>query len=301
MFPKPKSKSTKRKSHKNPSKSGTSAQQTISADEEPENFGFLYSIDALETIYDERHQPRILCIGGSKGNDNAKLWFPPIRKQQFNRRPGHLYRWPGEEESEKIEGDKRRENLKKFQVASVFFQAKQDNFLAVFKDCTKHDIADEDYGWSQIWFHHRSGFMSDVDIGGEKPLLAAPADESSWMPQVVPEVYNYDTKSPSAQFRGQPGGLCGRLSLLIAMAAFSAPVQCAEDVVAKCFGYKTWEPHSYTTGIGRMSNLVSFECSHFLDIFITRVWLICCRIPRTRSSSDDISGSGCYRRNILSS
>ena len=99
------------------------------------------------------------------------------------------------------------------------------------------------------------------------------------------------------KFRGQPGGLCGRLSLLIAMAAFSAPVQCAEDVVAKCFGYKTWEPHSYTTGIGRMSNLVSFECSHFLDIFITRVWLICCRIPRTRSSSDNISGSGCYRRN----
>ena len=141
-----------------------------------------------------------LCIGGSKGNDNAKFWFPPIRATTVQPSSwASLSMAQREEESEKIEGDKRRENLKKFQVASVFFQAKQDNFLAVFKDCTKHDIADEDYGWSQIWFHHRSGFMSDVDIGGEKPLLAAPADESSWMPQVVPEVYNYDTKSPSAQ------------------------------------------------------------------------------------------------------
>ena len=60
MFQSLKARANRAKSHKNTSKSGTSAQQTISADEEPENFGFLYSIDALETIYDERHQHRIL-------------------------------------------------------------------------------------------------------------------------------------------------------------------------------------------------------------------------------------------------
>ena len=252
MFSKDKGKSKKRRDHKSTSKSGTSAKPTTSTGEEPENLGFLYSIDALETSYDDKHPTRILSIGGSKGNDIARLWFPPIRKYQFKRRPGHIYRWPGEEESEKLEGDKRPENLKKFHVASVFFQAKQDNFLAVFKDCARHDIANEDFGWSQIGFHHHSG-LSEVDIGGERHLLAAPAKGSSWMPQVIPEVYNYDTKSPSATpFTGQHGGLCGKLSLLIAMAAFSAPVHEAEDIVSKCFGYKTWEKHSFETGIGRM-------------------------------------------------
>jgi hypothetical protein len=300
MF-KPRPRSSKRKGQKGTSKSGTSAQQTISSDEEPENFGFLYQIDALETIYDERHQPRILKVGGSKGNDIARLWFPPTRTSQFKRRAGNIYRWPGEEESEKLEGDQRPENLRKFQVASVFFQAKQDNFLAVFKDCVKHDIAGEDFGWSQIGFHHRPGFMSDVDIGGEKDLLAAPADDSPWMPQVVPEVYNYDTKSPSAGFTGRPGGLCGRLSLLIAMAAFSAPVSHAENIVSKCFGYKTWEPHTFRTGIGRKFKPASSESSHFLDVVITRVWLIYCRVSRTRSGGDNISRSGSDRRNIFSS
>jgi hypothetical protein len=259
MFSKDKGKSKKRRDSKSTSKSGTSAQPTIASSAEPENLGFLYQIDALETSYDEKHPRRILSVGGSKGNDIAKLWFPPIRKQQFKRRPGHLYRWPGEEESEKLEGDERPENLKKFQVASVFFQAKQDNFLAVFKDCAKYDIADEDYGWSQIGFHRQNhpnfGILSEVDIGTESPILVAPADGSSWMPQVVPEVYNYDTKSPSAtKFKGHPGGLCGKLSLLIAMAAFSAPVNAAEDVVSKYFGYKTWEKHLFETGIGRMFN-----------------------------------------------
>jgi hypothetical protein len=142
MFSRSKGKSTKRKGQKSTSRSDHSA------NEEPENLGFLYSIDALETIYDEHNPRRILSVGGSKGNDIAQLWFPPIRKHQFSRRPGHLYRWPGEDESEKLEGDERPANLKKFQVASVFFQAKQDNFLAVSRDCTKHDIANEEYGWS---------------------------------------------------------------------------------------------------------------------------------------------------------
>jgi hypothetical protein len=270
MSSKDKRKSKQRRDHKTGSKSGTSAQPTISTDEEPDNLGFLYSIDALETIYDDKHPRRILSVGGTKGNDIARLWFPPVRAKQFKRYPGHIYRWPGVEQSEMLEGYPRPE--KKFQVASVFFQAKQDNFLAVFKDCAKYDIADEDYGWSQIGFHHHPGFLSEVDIGGERDLLAAPANGSSWMPQVLPEVYNYDTKSPSAKSTGQPGGLCGKLSLLIAMAAFSAPVNQAEAIVRQYFGFKAWDEHKFPNG--RMSHTISFESSHFFRIVVTRVGLI---------------------------
>jgi len=173
----------------------------------------------------------------------------------FRRQKGNLYRWRAGV-SQLLEDYRRPE--KSYQVASVFFQAKQDNFLAVFKDCTKCDIADEIPGWTQIGFHHHSGYMSEVDIAGERDLLAAPANGSTWMPQVIPEVYNYD-KNPALRFTGQSGGLCGKLSLLIAMAAFSAEVRNAENVVATCFGLGIWRKHQFEIGIGRMSDYVYFE------------------------------------------
>lgn len=228
-----------------------------STNEEPENLGFLYSIDALETIYTEKRRPRYLMIASEKGNDIARYWFPPIRAKQFKCQYGNMYRWRAGKESEKLEDYERPE--KKFHVASVFFQSQQDNFLAVFKDCTEHDIAAEDQGWSQIGFHHNEGSVSQVDIGTEYQSLAAPADETSWMPQVIPQVYNYKGENLATKFGGQPRGLCGKLSLLIAMAAFSAPVDRAEATVRQCFGYKTWRRHQFDTGVGSMSDFNFFS------------------------------------------
>jgi hypothetical protein len=253
---KSKGKSKEGKYHKPTSKSTTSSKQTISANEEPGNLGFLYTIDALEAIYDEKHPSRNVIFGGTKGNsDIYHLWFPPNRAKMFKRQKGNVYRWRAGH-SQLLEGYRRPE--KNFHVASVFFQAKQNNFLAVFKDCTKSDIADETPGWTQIGFHHHSGYMSEVDLFGERDQLAAPANGSTWMPQVVPEVYNYD-KNPALRFTGEPGGLCGKLSLLIAMAAFSAEVRNAENVVATCFGLGIWRKHQFEIGIGRMSNYVYSE------------------------------------------
>jgi hypothetical protein len=93
MFSRSRGKSTERKGRKSTSRSDPSA------DEELENLGFLYQIDALETSYDEKHPPQILSVG-SKGNDIARLWFPPNRASQFKRHPGNIYRWLGEEEAE---------------------------------------------------------------------------------------------------------------------------------------------------------------------------------------------------------
>jgi hypothetical protein len=271
MSSKGKGKSKESKDHKSTSKS---AAPTIPTDEEPENLGFLYTIDALEATYDEKHPPRILTIGGSKGNDIAHLWFPPNRAKMFKRQKGNMYRWRVGQ-SQLLDGYRRPE--KSFEVASVFFQAQQDNFLAVFKDCTKCEIHEETHGWAQIGFHH-SGYMSEVDIGGERDTLAAPANGSTWMPQVVPEVYNYD-KNPEFPCPGESGGLCGKLSLLIAMAAFSAGVRNAENVVSTCFGLGIWRKHQFETGIGRMSAHAYSENYNCFILVVTSVWLILCRIP----------------------
>jgi hypothetical protein len=215
----------------------------------PQSLSFLWSIQPIDSVYDEKHPPRLLGINAGKGNDIARIWFPNNRAKYFKRRSGNLYRWLNGV-SERLPDDYPRPK-KKFEVASVFFQARQNNFVAALRDCTREDISDGPYGWIQISFRHHSG-LSEVDLGAEKFLLAAPADGSSWMPQVVPEVYNYDTKTPMAkEYKGPPGGLCGKLSLLIAMAAFSAKEEHAEAVVSKCFSYGEWKRHQFNTGIGR--------------------------------------------------
>jgi hypothetical protein len=297
MSSKDKGKGKQSKDNKSTSKSTASTQPTISTDEEPENLGFLYTIDALEATYDEKHPPRFHTVSSKGSNDVAHLWFPPNRAKMFKRHKGNIYRWRAEK-SLWLEGYRRPE--KHFEVASVFFQARQDNFLAVSKDCTKCDIADEIPGWTQIGFHHNSRYMSEVDIVGERDLLAAPADGSSWMPQVVPEVYNYD-KNPEVGFTGEPGGLCGKLSLLIAMAAFSAEVHYAENVVATCFRFGIWKRHQFEIGIGRMSDCAYSANYNYFVLIITGVWLIQCRIPQSRSRGDDLSGSGRSRRDSDSS
>jgi hypothetical protein len=155
-----------------------------------------------------------------------------------------------------VEGSVRVEDFgsldKKVGQALVFFQAGHDNFVAVYKDCTRHDISDNNYGWCQIGFHYHNDNMLEIDIGGERTVLAARANGSSWMPQVLPEVYNYPIKNPSRKFRGEYGGLCGRLSLLIGMAAFSGKEEHAEPIVSQCFQFEI--------GVGR--KLIMFTYSY---------------------------------------
>lgn len=249
MAPKEKPEKTKTKRDKDQRQSSKPASEDFPEKTYlPDNFGFLWSIDALQAIYDDKHPKRMLPISSKNGNDIAKVWFPPNVREMFTRRNGNLYRW--RKWGSEIVISPRPE--KKVEVASVFFQARLDNFVGVFKDCTRHDIAKEDFGWSHLAFHHNHGRISEVDLAGEKDVLAAPANGSSWMPQVLPEVYNYPIRDPSKSFAGEYGGLCGKLSLLIAMAAFSASEQHAEVVVAKCFQFGEWTKHQFETGIGSM-------------------------------------------------
>jgi len=250
----------------------------------PENLGFLWSVDSIEVIYDEKHPRRQLMVGSIKSNDVAKIWSPPNRAKMFTRHAGNLYRWRmGESEQlENYTGPK-----KKFAVTSLFFQAKQNNFVAINKDCTRCDVAAETFGWSYIGFEHNSGNLSEVCIAGSHDLLAAPADGSSWMPQVLPHVYNYDTKSPwTKPPPGSPGGLCGSLSLIVGMAAFSAEARNAESVISSCFGLRQWRKHQFEIGIGRKYSLLLTQISPNIQLTFRRLRRAgrpCIHFPRPRS------------------
>jgi hypothetical protein len=218
----------------------------------PENLGFLWSVDAVQAIYNSKTLPRYLHVGGSKGNDVAALWFPPNRAKQFTSRPGKLHLWKMGE-SKVVEGTTRLQEP--YAVASIFFQARQNSFVVANQDCTKIDLKDCEVGWSYIGFNHVGEGLSAVDFNGQYFQLAAPAKHSTWMPQVLPRVYDYESRGPSGtDYEGPPGGLCGKLALLIGMAAFSTTEELAEQAICECFKLGDWLPHNTEIGIGRYND-----------------------------------------------
>lgn len=245
MFPRPKPKT---KDSKNKSKHGSSTAPTTSADVCPENLAFLWSIDTIEPNEGEARQ-KYLKVGSSKGSNIAKLWFPPTQRAQFKRlTDGKLYRWCMGE-STRCEDDERPGA--RHDVASVFFQPRQDNFVVTQLDCTRYNVAEATSGWGYIKFDHLADGLSAVDFVAERFGLAAPAHNCPWMPQVLPRVYDYETSPYVREYHGPSGGLCGKLSLLIGMAAFSVEEEYAEEIISSSFGFGSWTKHSHKEGIGR--------------------------------------------------
>jgi hypothetical protein len=107
------------------------------------------------------------------------------------------------------------------------------------------------------------------------------------MPQVLPEVYDYDTKSPKVPvYTGPSGGLCGRLALLIGMAAFSAAEDQAEACVSRCFMFGEWLRHNFEIGIGsKYTVLLVFPIVLLLD----RAELISYRIRKSWGGCEHLS------------
>ncbi|KAI9744379.1 MAG: hypothetical protein M1818_001908 [Claussenomyces sp. TS43310] len=261
-----------RRGEKEPSAGGRGATKHRSSRESeappfPDDFGFLWSINPVETAFPDAI-PRYGLAKAAK-NENAAYWFPPNRKGdlKFSGKET-IYQWRTRGKAEVFCGH--RDTLEPYSVASVFIQALQDNFLAVEVDCVKHDVKKRDMGWSQIKFNHLNGNragLSEVVFRGDRFTLAVPADGSSWMPQVVPAVYNRAIKGPK-RFNGplySYHGLCGKLALIVSMAAFSAPEDSAEDVVARCFRDQHWLPHEFKHGSRQYKNehLRAFEDGHY--------------------------------------
>lgn len=236
-----------------------STQRTI-----PEEFGFLWSIDEVKA----KEERKLMVSGKELRNDYAAYNFPPRKEDRFKRKKGKLYRWR-KGVSTQVEMSEDMRKKWKYSTASVFFQPRQDNFLALRKDCTQQKLNKDDdlaTGWCQIGFHHLEGNLSQVDYVGQFRGLAARGGGSTWMPQILPTVYECFLK----RNEDLTGGLCGHLAILMGMAAFSTDAGSSEQVIIKCFKMGQWRSHDQEIGIGRKSPF------HFMQrlSFISRAYAL---------------------------
>ncbi|KAL8950383.1 MAG: hypothetical protein Q9222_003581 [Ikaeria aurantiellina] len=112
----------------------------------------------------------------------------------------------------------------KFETATIFTQFDDTHhLLAVLFDAEQEHVVEHPGGWKVLSFDHIPQDIqrtySSVDILGDKKQLAA-RGSADWVPQLVPEIYNYDaTQNP---IRTASAGLIGKLPILFALPAFSA-------------------------------------------------------------------------------
>ena len=141
-----------------------------------------------------------------------------------------------------------------YRAATVFTQKPDtDHLLAVDFDAETRDVAEEPRGWKVLTFHHFSvggtGTYSYLDVLGAEQHLAAPGPDT-WMPQLLPEIYNFQGVTTSGRPlppTTQSAGLIGSLPLLLALAAFSAPL----DSLSAAFNSVQpgmWQPHQLPLG-----------------------------------------------------
>lgn len=210
----------------------------------PEDLGFLWRIEEVE--------PQVIRpVGLSKHGDNAvyKTLLPSNSKADFHSVPGQypIYQWRANGSREVSVA----QTLKPHSTASVFYNSRHDNFLAVPWDCREFDVAGWDIGWTGLGFQHTAKQCSILCLGKDvHDVLAVPAHGTSWMPQLIPQTYSPSIYGRHARKNPSPGcgGLCGDLSLLVALAAFSAHEDHSQHVVKTSFLKGQWLSHQYKSG-----------------------------------------------------
>ena len=115
------------------------------------------------------------------------------------------------------------------------------SFSAVNFDARRKDVRDADIGeWKEIGFQHRytqgnSVVFSDLDMPGEQLHLAGPAPSTNtWIYQLFPPLYHWNTSSSVDYPGAKHAGLIGKLPVLLAMAIFSCLPGQADYVLTHC-------------------------------------------------------------------
>ena len=162
-------------------------------------------------------------------------------------------------------------------AATIFTQNPDTSHLLVVPfDAQLTHAYENNGGWKVLTFHHMrrnnsQDTYSAVSTVGDRQHIAAPGSPH-WMPQLLPHVYDFQTGSPRRH-----AGLIGKLPILIALAAFSAPPNALGGVLTNCVRPGQWLPHQYQWPAGRKSNCPSF-----------RVKLIESRCCRKRYGRNDL-------------
>ena len=211
---------------------------------------FLFRIDALN--------PQ-----NGTGNRKGRHWTPPERSTEYVRQRGSLYRWtngvvtsvPANDQARSMES-----SLREYQCTTVFTQWPcTPHFLAVPFDAQTQNVCDKG-GWHELGFHHDSAhtghIYSYLEIHGEHRHLAA-LSSARWVHELFPQQYHpREEPGQSAQATGLTG-LTGKLTLLLAVIAFSSTEGNLDHVLRNSLRQREWIPHSQPDGR-------EFSFSHFI-------------------------------------
>ena len=204
---------------------------------------FLFRIDSLEPIFDLPPQPNVFG------------WDPPHGGQLPWRPQRTLFRWADGVvtpiQHYEFECSMR---LDPYSCTSVYtlFPENKHQFRAVNVEITRTAFSQ----WYPVGFHHLPleghGTMrySELDFAGEYDHLAAPdRSPDNWLSNLFPDHVQY---RPIGDQTPTSAGIIGRLSLLLAMAAFSADEKHLQDVLLHSLqnvrGQRRWIPYDFGNG-----------------------------------------------------
>ena len=142
-------------------------------------------------------------------------------------------------------------NLTWHSVATVFTQNPDTpHILAVNFDAREINVADHSQ-WRVLSFNHErvcpnsSRCYSSINILGRERHLAAPGS-LAWVPQLIPQLYDFQPQATSSS--AVSAGLTGNLPILLALAAFSAPLESLVAVLTNNIWPGRWIHHTNPPG-----------------------------------------------------
>ena len=206
------------------------------------NISFYVVIDRLEPNCQEQPSQH-----GSHG-----YWVPPTIRTGYITRIRSLFHWTGGIMTHITAHEEVGHPLGEIYSAATVFTQHPDtpHLLVVPFDVRRRNVAGHPGGWRPLTFGHvrianTQHTYSAVLVNGDHQHIAAPGSPR-WMPQLLPRVYDDQTRSTRIQ-----AGLIGSIPLLIALAAFSAPTSFLSSVLTNCLRFQRWHPHQYQYPAGR--------------------------------------------------
>jgi len=226
---------------------------------------FIFIVNSLSTNEDPRN-------GGILPDNEGGRWVPPVFARGFYRQnPGSVYRWNGghitrldgyawhhmpipadarNEAASGIVADPNRYPLERYSAATVFFANPFMKYRTATGDATARDLYQEGEIWHHLRFHHVGLYrnISYVDHAGSEDYVAGASSMCPWHKQLIPQAY----ESQDEDERFLSGGLAGKLSLLIALVAFSCSADELDIVLLRdgAWRNRNWIRHDRRTGSG---------------------------------------------------
>ena len=203
------------------------------------------------------------------------FWSPPTIRTGYTTKSISYFHWRGGTMTHVASHDLVNHPVGQIHSAATVFTQNPDtpHLLVVPFDARRRDVLTYPGGWRPLTFRHipiqnTQHTYSAVLANGDQQHIAA-GGSPRWMPQLLPRVYDDQSRSTRIQ-----AGLIGSIPLLIALAAFSAPVSYLQSLLTTCVKPNQWQPHQYPYPAGRtLGHSMSFQYqAHCVQMLPREAW-----------------------------